>query len=94
MLLKLLRYCFIRGNHAHFHSNRWEMADFSLAQCNKKIQKLEAGRVSLLEVATVTGISTNWFEKFQRFELWRVIFPGIFPTAVKNWFEFVGVSNN
>ena len=28
---KLLRYCFIRGNHAHFRSNRWEMADLSLA---------------------------------------------------------------
>ena len=28
---KLLRYCFRRGNHAHFRSNRWEMADLSLA---------------------------------------------------------------
>ena len=28
---KLLRYCFIRGNHANFHSNRWEVADLSLA---------------------------------------------------------------
>ena len=28
---KLLRYCFIRGNHAHCHSNKWEMADLSLA---------------------------------------------------------------
>ena len=37
------------------------------------------GRVSLLQVATVTGINTNWFEKFQSFELWRVFFPGIFP---------------
>ena len=51
-------------------------------------------RVSLLQVATVTGISTNWSENFQRFELWRVIFPGIFPTVVENWFEFAGVSNN
>ena len=23
---KLLRYCFIRGNRAHFRSNRWEMS--------------------------------------------------------------------
>ena len=28
---KLLRYCFIRRNHAHFRSNRWEMTDLSLA---------------------------------------------------------------
>ena len=53
-----------------------------------------SGGVSLLQVATVTGISTNWFEKFQRFELWRVIFPGFFLTGVENWFEFAGVSNN
>ena len=46
------------------------------------------GRVFLLQVATVTGISPNWFE------LWRVIFPGIFPKRVENWFEFAGVSNN
>ena len=43
------------------------------------------GRVSLLQIATVTGISTNWFENFQRFELWRVIFPGIFSKGVENW---------
>ena len=42
-----------------------------------------SGRVSLLQVATVTGISTKWFENFQRFELWRVIFPGIFPMGVE-----------
>ena len=69
-----------------------------VACCVIKIQnKLKynfSGRVSLLQVATVTGISTNWFEKFQRFELWRVIFPGFFPTGVENWFEFAGVSNN
>ena len=53
-----------------------------------------SGRVSLLQVATVTGISSNWFENFQRFELWRVIFPGIFPTGVENSFEFAGVWNN
>ena len=28
---KLLRYCFIRNKHAHFRSNRWEMADLLLA---------------------------------------------------------------
>ena len=28
---KLVRYCFIRGNCAHFRSNRWEMTDLSLA---------------------------------------------------------------
>ena len=44
----------------------------------------------LLQVANVTGISTKWFQSFQRFELWRVIF----PTGVGNWFEFAGVSNN
>ena len=27
---KLLRYCFIRGNHANFRSNRWEMVDLLL----------------------------------------------------------------
>ena len=53
-----------------------------------------SGRVSLPQVATVTGISTNWFENFQRFKLWRVIFLGIFPMEVENWFKFVGVSNN
>ena len=42
------------------------------------------------EAAIVTGISTKWFENFQRFELWRVIF----LTGVENWFEFTGVSNN
>ena len=52
------------------------------------------GRVSLLQVATETGINTNWFENFQRFELWRVIFPGIVSTGVEDWFEFAGVSNN
>ena len=30
-VVKLLRYCFIMGNHAHFRSNRWEMADLSFA---------------------------------------------------------------
>ena len=53
-----------------------------VACCVIKIQnKLKynfSGRVSLLQAATVTGINTNWFEKFQRFELWRVIFPGFF----------------
>ena len=38
----------------------------------------------------VTGISTKWFENFQRFELWRVIF----STRVENWFKFAGVLNN
>ena len=65
-----------------------------VACCVIKIQnKLKynfSGTVSLLQVATVTGISTNRFENFQRFELWRVIF----PTGVENWFEFAGVSNN
>ena len=28
---KLLRYCFITGNRAHFRRNRWEMADLLLA---------------------------------------------------------------
>ena len=69
-----------------------------VACCVIKIQnKLKynfSGRVSLLQIATVTGISTNWFEKFQRLELWRVISPGFFPTGVENWFEFAGVSNN
>ena len=53
-----------------------------------------SGRFCFLQVATVTGISTNWFENFQRFELWRGIFPGIFPMGFENWFEFAGVSNN
>ena len=61
-----------------------------VACCVIKIQnKLKynfSGGVSLLQVANVTGVSTNWFENFQRFELWRVIFPGIFPTGVENWF--------
>ena len=69
-----------------------------IACCVIKIQnKLKYNfyrRVSLLQVATVTGISTNWFENFQRFELWRGIFPGIFLTGVGNWFKFAGVSNN
>ena len=69
-----------------------------VACCVIKIQnKLKynfSGRVSLLQVAIVTGISTNWFEKFQRFELWRLIFLGFFPTRVENWFAFAGVSNN
>ena len=69
-----------------------------VAYCVTKIQnKLKynfSGRVSLPQVATVTGISTNWFENFQRFELWRVIFPGIFPTGVENWFELSGGSRN
>ena len=30
-----------------------------------------SGRVSLLQVTTVSGISTNWFENFQRFELYK-----------------------
>ena len=66
--------------------------------CVIKIQNKQKynfhGRVSLLQVVTVNGISTNWFENFQRFELWRVIFPGIFPIGIENWFEFAGVSNN
>ena len=69
-----------------------------VACCVIKIQnKLKynfCGRVSLLKVATVTGISTNWFENFQRFELWSVIFREFFDTGVDDWFEFVGVSNN
>ena len=59
-----------------------------------KLKYKISGRVSLLQVATVTEISTYWFENFQRFELWRVIFPGIFPTGVENWFEFAGVLDN
>ena len=68
--------------------------------CVIKIQnKLKynfSGRVSLLQVANKsnTGINTNWLENFQRFELWKGIFPGIFPTGDENWFEFAGVSNN
>ena len=69
-----------------------------VACCVIKIQnKLKynfSGRVSLLQVATIAGISTNWFENFQRFEWWRVNFSGPFPTEVENWFEFAGVSNN
>ena len=38
----------------------------------------------------VTGISAKLFQNFQRFKLWRVIF----PTGVQNWFEFAGVSSN
>ena len=53
-----------------------------VACCVIKIQnKLKydfSGRVSLLEVATVTGISTNLLENIQRFEIWRVIFSGNF----------------
>ena len=63
--------------------------------CNKIQNKLKynfSGSVSLLQVATVTGISTHCFENFQRFELRRVLFPGIFPTVVEKWFEFAGVS--
>ena len=59
-----------------------------------KLKFIFSGRVTLLQVTTVIGISTNWFENFQRFELWKVIFPEIFPTGVENWFEFAGVSNN
>ena len=69
-----------------------------VACCVIKIQnKLTynfSGRASLLQVATVTGISTNWLDNFQRFELRRVIFLGIFPTGIENWFKFAGVSNN
>ena len=69
-----------------------------VAYCVIKIQnKLKynfSGRVSLLQLATVTGISAYWFENFQRLKLWRVIFPKICPTGVENWFEFAGVSNN
>ena len=72
--------------------------DRLIACCVIKIQnKLKfnfSGRVPLLQVATVTGISTNPFENFERFDLGRVILPGNFPTGVANWFEFVGVSNN
>ena len=68
--------------------------DRFVACCVIKVQnKLKynfAGSVSLLQVANATGISTKWFENFQRFELWRVIF----LTGVENWFEFAGVSNN
>ena len=33
--------------------------------CNKnKLKHNFSGRVSLLQVATVTGISTNWFKNF------------------------------
>ena len=60
-------------------------------EIQNKLKYNFSGRVSLLQVATVTATSTNWFENFQR---WRVIFPGIFPMGVENWFEFVGVSNN
>ena len=68
-----------------------------VACCVIKIQnKLKYNFSGFLcfKVATVTGISTNWLEIFQRFELWRGISPGIFPTGDENWFEFEGVSNN
>ena len=61
-------------------------------EIQNKLKYIFFGRVSLLQVATVTGITTNWFENFQRFEISRVIFPGIFPTGVDNWLEFAGVS--
>ena len=61
---------------------------FCVVKIQNKLKYNFSGRLSLLQAATVTGISTNWFENFQRFELWRVIFPGIFPTGVENWFEF------
>ena len=75
------------------------MVDGRFAACciikiQNKLKYNSSGRVSLLRVATITGISTNWFENFQRFELWRVIFAGIFSTEVENWFEFAGISNN
>ena len=59
-----------------------------------KLKYSSSGRVSLLQIATATVISTKWFETFQRFESWRVIFSGIFSTGVDNWFEFAGVWNN
>ena len=69
-----------------------------VACCVIKIQnKLKynfSGRVSSLQGATVTGISTNWFENFRRFDLWRLVFPGIFPSGAENWFDFARVSNN
>ena len=68
--------------------------DRFVACCVIKIQnKLKynfSGSASLLQVVNVTGISTKWLKNFERFELWKVIF----PKGVKNWFEFVGVSNN
>ena len=95
---KMLRYCFIRGTHAHFHSIKQKGDGRLVACCVIKIQnELKynfSGRLSLLQVATVTGISTNWFENFQRFELWRVIFAEFFPTGVENWFKFARDSDN
>ena len=41
---------------------RWQIC---CLLCNKNTNELKynfSGRVSLLQVATVTGISTNWFE--------------------------------
>ena len=97
-IAKLLRYCFIRENHAHFHSSM-QMGDGRFVACcvikiQNKLKYNFSGRVSLLQVATVTRISTNWFENFQRFELWRTIFPGNFPTGVENWFELSGGPRN
>ena len=62
---KLLRYSFVTGNSAHFRSNRWEMTDLSLSCCiQNKLKHNFFGRVSLLQVGIVTGISTKWFENF------------------------------
>ena len=62
---KLLRYSFVTGNTAHFRSNRWEMTDLLLSCCIQNKPKYNfSGRVSLLQVAIVTGISTKWFENF------------------------------
>ena len=63
------------------------MTDLHVDCCVIKIQnKLKhnfSRSVYLLQVV-------KWFQSFQRFELWRVIF----PTGVENWLEFAGVSNN
>ena len=62
----------------------------SVIKIQNKLKYNFSGRVSLLQVTTVSGISTNLFEKFQRFELWRVIF----PMGIENWFKFEGVLTN
>ena len=51
---------------------RWQICRLL---CDKNTKYNFSVRVSLLHVTTITGISTNWFENFQRFELRRVIFP-------------------
>ena len=71
---KLLRYCFTRrlGAIMHIFVVTDGRPQICRLLCNKSITKLKynfSGRVSLLQVATVTGISTNWVVNVQRFEL-------------------------